>query len=367
MTRTVNFGIVGGYGATGKVVASELWRSCHGEIVIGGRDLATAKALAGQFDRTVSAAHVDALDSRSLDDFCSRSSIIVNCASPVMVLQDRVAQAAFRAHCHYVDAAGMLLVRERMLPHSRELADSGLSFVVSAGWIPGMSELLPLYAHTQAGARMDAVESLTVCFGDAGQWSANAFREMAWLIHHLGSSRRGYFQKGEWIRANMFNASRQIDLGSRIGLRRFYMFATPELDEIGARLADCALFSYVSVPGVRTAMATTLITLFPLPQDLGARLLRNAFRKDRLPVGGFVVVQAVGHSQGRRRAMTAQIVYEEHSEYWMNGLVLATAARMISESKGVEPGVHFLANAVDPVAFMAELRKSGVEHTEACD
>jgi hypothetical protein len=364
MSQKVTFGVVGGYGATGRVVVSELWKSCNGEILIGGRDLANGSALAAEFDGRVSAVHLDALDSRSLDDFCSRSSIIVNCAAPVMVLQDRVAQAAFRAHCHYIDAAGLLVVKERMLPHSRDIADSGLSFVISAGWIPGISELLPVYAEAQAKTKMDTIESLTVYFGDTGEWSGTAFRETAWLIRHLGFRKRGYFCKGEWVRASIFNASREINLGSPIGRRRFYMFSTPELNEIGARLKDCTLFTYGCVPGLRTAIATTLIAVLPLPQGLGARLLRNAFRKNRLPVGGFVVVQVTGRSQGRRLALTVQIVYEEHRDYWINGLVLATVARIVSESKGVQAGVHFLADAVDPIAFMAELRKAGVEQTE---
>jgi hypothetical protein len=364
MNQEFTFGVVGGYGATGREVVSELLKSCDGKILIGGRDLAKAKALAAKFGSRVSAACVDVLDASSLDGFCSRCSVSVNCAAPVMLLQDRVAQAAFRAHCHYIDAAGLLLVKERMLPHSQEIAGSGLSFVISAGWLPGISELLPVYAHAQARANMDTIECLTVYIGDTGEWSGNALREAAWLIRRLGSRRRGYFRKGEWRRANILDATCKINLGGPLGLRRFFMFSTPELDEVGARLNDCTLLSYACVAGFRTAIATTLVGLLPLSQSLGARLLRNALRKDRLPVGGFVVVQVIGRCQGRRLALTVRIVYEEHREYWINGLVPATVARMISESKGVKTGVHFLADAVDPVAFMAELRKSGVEQTE---
>src|SRR5271169_2926909 len=106
MSRTFTFGIVGGYGATGRMVASELWKSCEGEIRVGGRDLAKGKALAAEFNNRVSAAYLDILDAHALDDFCSQCSIILNCAGPVMELQDRVAQAAFRRRCHYIDAAG---------------------------------------------------------------------------------------------------------------------------------------------------------------------------------------------------------------------------------------------------------------------
>src|ERR1700690_1455844 len=132
MSRGVTFGIVGGDGATGRMVASELWKSSDAEILIGGRDVERAKVVSAEFERRVSAAQVDVLDARSLDDFCGRCSIVINCAGPVMELQDRVAQAAFRARCHYIDPAGMTFVKERMLAHGREIEDLGLWFVVSA-------------------------------------------------------------------------------------------------------------------------------------------------------------------------------------------------------------------------------------------
>lgn len=364
MSRPVTFGIVGGYGATGRIVASELWKSCDGEILIGGRDLAKGKALAAEFDSRASAAHLDILEAHSLDDFCSRCSIIVNCAGPVMVLQDRVAQAAFRRRCHYIDAAGMSLVRERMLPHRRELEDLGLSFVVSAGWNPGLSELLPVYADAQARAKMDTIESLTVYWADSGEWSTNALRDAAWYIRKSGLRSPGYFRKGEWTRAKMWEASRRVDLGDPVGPGRFAMYSTPELSEIGHRLNDYDVFTYTYVSGFRTIMATTLMALVPLPEGLSVRLFRNVFRRNRLPVDGFVVAQILGRSQGRRLALTAHVVYKERRDYWINGVVLATVARIVSESKGVQAGVHFLADAVDPIAFMAELRKAGVEQTE---
>jgi hypothetical protein len=51
----------------------------------------------------------------------------------------------------------------------------------------------------------------------------------------------------------------------------------------------------------------------------------------------------------------------------VNGLVIATVARLIAEGRGVRPGVHFLADAVDPIAFMAELRKGGVGPGESVE
>ena len=249
MSQTVHFGVVGGYGATGSMVVSELWKSCPGEIRIGGRDLDKGKALAAKFDGRVSAVGLDVLDSRSLDRFCGQCSVIVHCGGPVMRLQDRVAQAALRGRCHYVDLAGLALVKERLVPHTQEVADLGLSFVVSAGWLPGLSELLPVYAHARARDGMDTIESLTFYFGDSGEWSTAAFQDMAWFLRRMGPRRPGYFRKGERVPVKMHLASPYVDLGGRVGLRRFALHSLPEQDEIGRRLNESEVLIYSYLPG----------------------------------------------------------------------------------------------------------------------
>lgn len=364
MSRTFTFGIVGGYGATGRSVAAKLRKSCPGEILIGGRDLAKTKALAAEFDHRVSATQLDVFEARSLDDFCDRCAIVVNCAGPVIRLQDRVAQAAFRRRCHYVDPAGMSFVKERLLPYRREIEDLGLSFVVSAGWNPGISELLPVYADARARTKVDTVESLTVYQADSGEWSSNALRDAAWYIRKAGLQTPGYCHKGEWTRTKMSEASRRVDLGIPVGSGRFTLHSTPEQTALGRRLNHCDVFTYAYVSGFRTIVAVTLMALVPLPEEVGIRLVRNMFRRNRLAVDGFVTAQIVGRSQGHKFALTVQAVYRDRRDYWIHGLALATVARMVSEGKGVQAGVHFLADAVDPVAFMVEVQNAGLELTE---
>jgi hypothetical protein len=364
MSQTARFGVVGGYGSTGRVVVSELWKSCRGEIRIGGRDLERGKALAATFDGRVSAAQLDVLDASSLDRFCGECSIVVHCGGPVMRLHDRVAQAARRGQCHYVDLAGLTVVKERLLPHAQEISDLGLSFVISAGWLPGLTELLPMYAHARARASMDTVESLSVYFGDSGEWSSAAYQDMAWFLRRVGLRRPGYFRKGVRTPVKMLQGSARVDLGGRVGLHQFALQSLPEQDEVGRRLNEGEVFIYTYLPGLRVALAAALAALLPLPNGLSTRLLQSAFRRTSLPVGGFVVARVLGSSQGRQVALTAEVIYDKQRDYWINGLVIATVARLVSEGQGVRPGAHFLADAVEPIAFMAELRKGGVELSE---
>lgn len=344
---------------------SELCRCSDAAIALAGRDSAKAQAFAKQFGGRVSAAAVDVSDDRALDGFCQRCSVIINCAGPGMLLQDRVAQAAFRNRCHYVDAAGLSLVKEHLSSHSKEIADLGLSFIISAGWMPGLSELVPAYAVAQARAKMDSVDSVTVCFGDSGEWSENALRNAAWFVHKAGFRTPCYFHRGKSTRGKMSVAFRKIDLSDSIGRGRFSLYSTPELDELGRSLQDCDFFSYSYVSGLRSAIEVSLMTLLPLPKRTGVRILRNAFRRNnRLPVDGFAWAQVVGKSGEDKITLTVQVVYRQRRDYWIHGVMLATVARMISEGKSLKTGVHFLADAVDPVLLMTELRKAGIDQTE---
>jgi saccharopine dehydrogenase (NAD+, L-lysine-forming) len=221
LSRRVKFGIVGGYGATGKAVGSELMKSGDGEILLGGRDEIKLKVAAAESGGRVSTACVDVLDAESLDQFCSRCSLIVNCGGPVKLLQDRVAQAALRARCHYVDPAGLSFVKERMLPYAQQIADLGLSFVVSSGWVPGLGELLPVHAYLQAKAQMDSIESANVYFTDSGEWSDNALRDAAFYLRKTGFPKPGYFRKGVRVPCKLSEATCKIDLGNPIGRRQF--------------------------------------------------------------------------------------------------------------------------------------------------
>jgi hypothetical protein len=214
---------------------------------------------------------------------------------------------------------------------------------------------------------VDSIESVSVYFTDSGEWSANALRDAVSFIRRVGFARPGYFRRGEWVRAKMSEASRKVDLGDPIGLRRFSLFSMPELNEVGRRLTDCAFLAYSYLSGFRNVVAALMIALMPLSEEFGVRLLRSIFRRNRLPVAGFVVAHVVGRCQGRSATLRTCITFDPGRHYWLNGVVLATVARMVSAGEGAQSGIHFLMDAVDPIALMAELRKAGVQQTETLE
>jgi hypothetical protein len=364
MNHPITFGVVGGYGLSGSTVVSELWKSSRDSILIGGRDLGKAQALAAHFDNRVTTAPLDILDPKSLDEFCSQCDIILNCAGPVSLLQDHVAQAALRARCHYVDPAGLTFVSERLVPHSQKIADLSLSFVVSAGWMPGLTELLPAYVYAQSKLRMDSIDSLSVYFGDSGTWSASALRDAVFYVRQRGLRRPTYFHKGQRTPAKMSSGFRKIEIDKQLGTLQFSMMSMPEQDEMARRFADCDVVTYAYVPSMKMLLAGSLIALLPLSEATAVDLLGSAWRKNNLPVGGFVVVRAAGQTHGQSVESTSRIVFEKGQDYWINGLVMANVARVLAEGNDVRKGVHYLSDAVEPAAFLAALRAAGLNQTD---
>lgn len=361
MTREAAFGIIGGSGSTGRAVADELLRTTEQSILLGCRDPLKAQPVAAAFCRRASSADVDIRDPQSIDAFCGRCSIIVNCTGPVCDLRDAVAQACLRNRCHYVDVAGLSLVKEAMAPHAADIAGLGLSFVISAGWMPGLYELLPAYAYAHAKGSMDTVRSLTIFFGDSGDWSQTAMRDGVWHLRKEGIHRPRYVRDGEPVPTSQRDGMRKKDVGPPVGSRRYSLFISPELADVSKSMKGCDVRGYVFVAGARTMLTGIAAMLLPLSMSSAARLLGWGMRADSLPVGGFIVVEVEGEKNGNATSQTIKMNYEQHRGYWMNALVVSTVARLISVGNKVMPGVNFLAGAIDPTFFVSELSRNGLK------
>lgn len=258
----------------------------------------------------------------------------------------------------------MSVVRERMLPRQDEIAGLGLTFAVSSGWMPGLTELLPAHAYAQAKTKMDSIESVAVYFSDSGEWSDNALRDAVAYLRESGLPKPGYFHRGSWKPVKQLEASIRADPCDPIGVRRFTIFSLAEQKDLGPHLNDCDFRTYSYLAGFQNAIAAVIIALLPISEAACVRMMRNVFRRNRLPVGGFVAVDVLGRAGGRRRALNLRMVFEHGRDYWANAIVMSTTARMIAAGNHVKPGVHFLFDAVEPSPFLAELTKSGVNIVE---
>lgn len=135
------------------------------------------------------------------------------------------------------------------------------------------------------------------------------------------------------------------------------MSSLPEMVELIGGISRFDARAYL--PSRRTAFAGSLIAALKLPDAPAAWLFRPALAAPGLPVGGFAIVQIQGRSGGTILSQRHQVTFERGYEYWMNAVVAATVAWLISEHREVKTGAHLLFEAVDPISFMQELRRAG--------
>lgn len=60
-----------------------------------------------------------------------------------------------------------------------------------------------------------------------------------------------------------------------------------------------------------------------------------------------------GRSEDRAATLKMRVTFEAGQDYWMNAVMLATVARMVSARQGVQSGVHYLSAATGPIKRQA--------------
>jgi hypothetical protein len=211
---------------------------------------------------------------------------------------------------------------------------------------------------------MDVVDSVSVYSGDSGDWSNSAMRDVVWYLRRFGRQRPKYIRQGALVRAKLAEVLIEKDLESPIGRCMFAMSCLPETESLLDRFKDHDGRAYTYLPSRRTAIVASLTALLPLPRDFAIRIMRQALLAPALPIGGFSVVEVRGRSDTREVSHRYQVLFEAGRGYWMNALVAATVARLISAGEGVSSGVNPLIDAVDPVIFMKQLRDAGLSLTQ---
>jgi saccharopine dehydrogenase (NAD+, L-lysine forming) len=362
--RTV--GIVGAYGATGTEVARILAGRSGYQVIVTGRSLAKATVLANELGPSAVARFADVFDEASIAELCRASDVVVNCVGPSSEVADRVARSAIEHGCHYVDPGGFEVIAGRMQNDEHELRRRGLTFLSSAGWLPGAE--LALLAHVDELARdeLDSVEGLRLYSGDTSPWTTTGMLDSIWWVVH--SNRPGVFEDGRWVPGNPFTGVRWPRLPAPEGRGLALPYFKAELERFAARRRHRYVRAYQILVPIRTAMFLFRVRSSRDPDihNAAERLQRALETKAaRSGQGGVIVAQAIGRKDGRRARVVGRIAERRH--YWATGLVAATAAHMIAEGRISERGSISLSDIGEPGRFMAELASAGMEIEVSCN
>jgi saccharopine dehydrogenase (NAD+, L-lysine-forming) len=363
MSRATSVGIVGGYGETGAVVARELFDTTDCDLVLAGRSIERAAELARTLGARASTLRVDVFDETSLTELARGCDVVVNCAGPSSVLLYRVATACMRHDCHYVDPGGYEALEFSLEHRQDELERRGLSFVSSAGFLPGLAEIFPFYADVEARTLFDVIESVEVFAADRNPWSTIGFLDIAWWI--INSNEPGFFERGAWRQTGQYTSGRVFHFPAPLGRHVAVPYYKAELERFAAIRGYPRVAGYFGGLSLRTlAVMARVRARMRRRIEEAAVELEHAFRRDCERMGrGSAVVAVVKGKVGRRRRRLTGVLTQNRPDrhYWITGLVPATAARMLVEGRPIARGHHPICDAVDAPEFMAEMSRRGVE------
>jgi hypothetical protein len=365
MDKAKTIGIIGAAGSTGAVVVDELFKTTDCTLLAGGRNLEKIQQLVNKYGERVVPKQVDVYHLESLSEFCQNCGIVINCSGPAYKILDRVAKMALKHKCHYVDPATALEPYWQSLnPHQEEIKQHALTFLISTGWVPGLSDLFSIYADTKAAEQFDSINSLEIYVADPSEWSKVGIQDLINYTKKYGSDGLGVFKYGKWIPASFWNLSRIINPPQPLKQQRAFVNFFPELKTFAQQKKYSRFEIYTAVsPLIFITLA--YISLFEKTEsDRAFHMMRSALEKDRQKNNpyGWLVVIIKGEKDRKKQQLIAKLAQKPGQHYWITGVVPATAARMILSGQISTRGNFCLSEAVEPITFMQELSKVGVEY-----
>jgi saccharopine dehydrogenase (NAD+, L-lysine-forming) len=349
--------ILGGYGATGRLLTKHLLRQTESNIVIAGRNLGKAEAFAGSLhDPRLTVRQVDAADPASLRE-ALRGVDFLLVAAPTTHHSEKVVCAALEAGVDYLDVQYSDLKLQALRAHEREIHQKQLCFVTEAGFHPGLPSAMIHYA----ASKVDRLESARVaCYLNMKNipYTEAVDELMEGFLHYQAQ----VYKNGAWTRPSQWD-TRQFDFGEEIGRRSCYSMFFEELrciPEMYPTLKDTGF--YISGSNLLADVLITPIVFVGLKlapkrgiRPLG-KLMWWAMGKSSPPFRVLLKVEATGQVNGAPVQVEASIAHE-------NGYEL-TAIPVVALLKQYErvrkPGLHMMGYLAEPDCLFQDMQEMGV-------
>jgi saccharopine dehydrogenase-like NADP-dependent oxidoreductase len=344
--------VVGGYGVVGRRIAALLAPQFPGRIVIAGRDLARADALAGAVGNGARATRIEINDRLSIEGALGGVGTVMVCVAQAVTL---LLDAALERGLAYTDLAP----RHAFQRDAKKLADdarrTGARILLGAGLSPGVSNVMAARLLERLG-RIDRIEtSILLSLGD--EYGPDSMRHVLDSVGQAFSVMEG----GRTRSAVPFSEGVDVVFPAPLGTRRAYLFPWSDVVHYPATLgATTALGRFALEPAWLGTLAAVAMR-FGGQKWLGrASALRGehgllerlkARSTGRDQVG--LVVTAEGGGRTARMALAGRHQAE------VTALGAAELVRALTAGEVDSAGVHLPEQVIAPARFFDALAAGG--------
>jgi hypothetical protein len=228
--------VLGAYGFFGTRICEALAKNPRIRLILAGRNLAKATALAYQIG--LSADHARRIDSTDPDLALRLRKLgvttLIHTAGPFQGQGYEVARAAIRAGCRYLDLADGRAFVSGITKLDAEARAAGVAVISGVSTLPALSAAV-VDRYRGEFSRLDAIR--------IGITSGGVIPGVATVRAILGYCGKSFriLEKGAWIDVRGWLDTQVIDFQKTVGMRRLSRCDVPDLELLPARY-----------PGVKT-------------------------------------------------------------------------------------------------------------------
>ncbi len=371
---TKNLLILGGYGNTGRPLARLLLQETDAHLLLAGRDLAKALALAAKLNAgfggdRVRGCHVDAADPASLRQAFAEVDLVA-VASSTADYTEQVAGAALEAGIDYFDVQYSTHKAAVLQGMARQIEEAGLCFITDGGFHPGLPAALIRYLAPE----FDEVKTARVGSVIKIDWTALelAPSTMEEFVTEFMDFESLVFRDGRWQKASLLAMMKPetVDFGRQAGPGFGRQYCIPMfLDEMRAipvlypELQETAFFvggfNWV-VDWLISPLVMAALKLWPsrAKRPMGRLMLWGLRTFGKPPYGTLLKAEIRGQKDGLARAIDL-ILYHEDG-YAFTAIPAAACLLQYHDGSISRPGLWLQANVVEPQRFMRDMLRMGI-------
>ena len=352
--------ILGGYGATGRLLTKHLLTQTAVDIVIAGRNLEKARSFVGSLGSPrLSARQADASDPLTLESAFQGVNLCL-VAAPATHQAETVVRACLEAGVDYLDIQFSTRKLAVLYASQEEIQRSGLCFVSEAGYHPGLPAAMVRYAASQ----LDFIESaLTAGYLNIGP-SLPYTEAVDELMEAFIDYNAQVFRHGEWTSPNKWEMIK-FDFGQKIGRRTCYSMFFEELrslPEMYPTLRDVGF--YISGSNWIADLLVTPVVMLGLKiapkrgmRPLG-RLMWWAMQQSQPPYELMLAVEAKGQKNGKPATVRASVAHPDG--YELTAIPVVAFVKQYLDGSARCPGLHMMGHIAEPVRLFRDMKSMGV-------
>ncbi|MET1076461.1 MAG: saccharopine dehydrogenase NADP-binding domain-containing protein [Pseudomonas sp.] len=281
-TKAFRVVVIGGYGNFGSVIVRRLCTLAGVTVLIAGRDLARAEALAVQTGAL--ATRLDTAEVGLAQRFVELAvDVVISTAGPFQGQDYRVAEAAMAARAHYIDLADGRQFVCGITALDAEAQRQGVLLCSGASSVPGLSaavidRLLPRFS------RLDSIN-----FGISSSEKTPGLSTLAGVLDYCGKPLQQWHASA-WRTVYGWQGLRAYDFAAPLGRRWTINCDIPDLTLFPSRYPGVRSVRFSAGVGLRVTQAGTWL----LSWLVRGRLLRSAVPLARWLRRGAVLLERFG-------------------------------------------------------------------------